>query len=351
MSKPKPGIVVRRKHSSAALAVNPLSPACVSRMPGSRKAPHHAVERAAHEVPSVQVVEEARAHEVARVGQHATGDRDVGAARELVDDALDLIERIREVDVGEHAVAAARGEHAARHGVALAAVVRVAQHADPGAPFAKSSSIRRVARVARAVVDEQHLDASRGARGEVVDRLERGRELIRRVVHGDHERQGGYVRRRTEHRCLVTSGDGACLRVGNQRVVRAPRRAVGRTPAAWPRRSPLIDRLVQTLRSDMASESIRVSTTTRAAASAETNAANLSRLREDVGCRGKRRRVNGLRPALSPRVGPSVARARLRPSRPCTGSAGWPRPGTTSVGRGTGRWRRSTPPARGRTRG
>jgi hypothetical protein len=37
MSNPNPGIVERPKQSSAALAVNPFNPACVSRMPGSRK--------------------------------------------------------------------------------------------------------------------------------------------------------------------------------------------------------------------------------------------------------------------------------------------------------------------------
>ena len=120
MSKPKPGIVVREKQSCAASAVNPLSPACVSRMPGSRNGLHDAVERAAHQVPRVQVVEEARAHEVARLGQHAARDRDVGTARELVDDAMHLVERIREIHVGEHAMSPARREHAARDGVALA---------------------------------------------------------------------------------------------------------------------------------------------------------------------------------------------------------------------------------------
>ena len=49
---------------------------------------------------------------------------------------------------------------------------------------------------------------------EMIDCLKRRRKLIRRVEHGDHERQGRYVRRRTKHLCLATAGDGPCLPVG-----------------------------------------------------------------------------------------------------------------------------------------
>jgi hypothetical protein len=118
-------------------------------------------------------VEEARAHEVARLGQYTAGDRHVGAARELADDALHLVERIRQVDVGEDTVPAARGEHATSHGVSLAAVVRVAHHANS---LARAREVREheLGDVARAVVDEEDFETIGILRGEVVDRLEGG---------------------------------------------------------------------------------------------------------------------------------------------------------------------------------
>src|SRR6185436_6256323 len=86
--------------------------------------------------------------------------------------------------------------------------------------------------VARAVVDEEHLDAIGILRGEVVDRLKGGGQLIRRIVHGDHERQGGYVRRRTEHLCLVTMETGRVSRWGT--TIRAGAAySGGARSAAW----------------------------------------------------------------------------------------------------------------------
>ena len=199
--------------------------------------PHHAIEGAAHEVPSIEVVEEARAHEVPRLGQYPAGDREVGAAVELTDDARDLVERIRQVDVGEHAMATPRGEHAARHGVALAAVARVAQHADPVMLAREVLEHQLRLDLGRAVVDEEHLEAIGRLRREAIDLLERIRKLVRRIVHGDHERQGRCVRRRVEHRCLETSGDGRSLRVGPA-YIRAPRNTERRTPATWPTDEP-----------------------------------------------------------------------------------------------------------------
>src|SRR5204862_2768568 len=84
-----------------------------------------------------------------------------------------------------------------------------AQHTDPLARSREVLEHDLRLDFTRAVVDEEDFEAIGESRGKLIDRGERGRELIRRGVHGDHERQGGYRRRRSEHLCLVTSGGGA----------------------------------------------------------------------------------------------------------------------------------------------
>src|SRR4029077_1727788 len=102
----------------------------------------------------VEVVEERRAHQVTRLGEHAARDRHVGTALQLAHHVIDLFDRVGKVGVREHAPGTPRHGHPARHRKALAAVGVVAEQ---GRAVERTGEVgEQPRRVRLAVVIHQH---------------------------------------------------------------------------------------------------------------------------------------------------------------------------------------------------
>src|SRR5207237_834470 len=156
--------------------------------PGQERDPHHAVEQPAHQVACVEVMEERRAHEVTRLGEHATGDRHVGAAVQLPHHVVDLFHGVGEIGVGEHAPGTLRRRHATRHRKALAPVGVVAQQGRAGERAGEVGEQPGGARLA--VVVHQHQLGGPGLGAYVAaQRFEVHGQAVRPVPHRHDDRQ------------------------------------------------------------------------------------------------------------------------------------------------------------------
>ena len=128
----------------------PLQPCLrVTHVAQQQRANQH-VERAAHQVPRVQVVEERWTHEVARFRHHSAGDGHVGAGLEVRHDLPNLCRRVRQIGVREHPEFARCRKHAFRDPCAFTQVGLVADDPrirPPGGKVRHDPSGRRAAAV------------------------------------------------------------------------------------------------------------------------------------------------------------------------------------------------------------
>jgi hypothetical protein len=143
---------------------------------GDRQRLHHQVEDLPHRLAVPRLV-----HLHVGAVDRPTADGDVVAPK-VMQRVVDLIDRRRQIGIGEDAVSAGRLEHAAAYGGPLAEIIPQTDQAH--APVGEAlDDPRRL--VARAVVDDDHLPGI-GARAHIIDhRLKRRLDTMSFVICRD----------------------------------------------------------------------------------------------------------------------------------------------------------------------